>query len=575
MRGSVFLLAKGAPSFSLWGGHLAPPNPHKKTPSRQKTAKAPPANHKKLLKRTIDSHAPKFRFAGESISLPSSPTVSAAANLRLLGPVTRSFTPVGVQGPLIPIIYEDKHYAFIAKPAGQGLSENTIFSHRVRAHGIAHRWTWGKLMFKLTPGASGIVTFAKHHYGKRQAGSKRLRERFRTRKNTPWAKWLKERPREFDNYLRMEYVALVHGIPDLPSSDLTPTLRAAITTKKRGYFQVEWSNVLPDLVCRFTVIASVPHKTFGHISALSITLHKGHADLVRAACAQLLRTPILGDVLYGGASMAWVNPFVDPADFRDEGLWGANLPVPQPPPSAPLFLPSDNWPKLIASGLAPPSLLTSGLIPSLSSFSSSTTPLSDLLTLITSSHPSSQPLFISASSSPASASSVSPSNSLVVQEEQEDAVAHLVVPLDSMGRFMASYFDEDDDDYYVEFEPDEEKFVAERAYQSALKTEQYKFHKEQNRAAYDTEDDQPQAVEEDSVPFMLHRSRMRFCPRPESGHIYDVTAAPPWKFLLHLSNEAALSNPLCEDLAALETVVRTVFKYCDEDSSDESLDMEE
>jgi len=138
---------------------------------------------------------------------------------------------------------------------------------------------------------------------------------------------------------------------------------------------------------------------------------------------------------------------------------------------------------------------------------------------------------------------------------------------------MASYFDEDDDNYFVEFEADEDKFVAEREFQSSLKAQQYRFHKEQDRSPYDT-DDEASVAEQDCAPYFLHRNRMRFCPRPDSGAIYDVTAAPPWKFLFHLPRAASSINPLSEDVKALDSLARAVFAYCEQEDGEDLADME-
>jgi len=261
MRASRALWAARKPSFSLWG------EPEREVGKRG--IKVPnPAHKKPLLKRegTAEKFKPKNHFAGDYIPIPQERQL-------LLGPSHSNSVPIGVDETLIPIIFEDKHYAFVAKPAGQAVHESTEFGQRVRMHAVAKSWTYGKLMFKLSPGASGVVLFSKHAYGKTQVGSKRLRERRRLSKTTPISRRIKgARPHELGNFLRMEYVALVHGIPDTPSDGIA-VLRASIVKQAKGYVQLEPTRVLPDLVCRLTVLASVPHKTMGHISAISFTVH--------------------------------------------------------------------------------------------------------------------------------------------------------------------------------------------------------------------------------------------------------------------------------------------------------------
>lgn len=225
----------------------------------------PPAHKRPLLKREGTEIKPKNHFAEEFMSIPQEKQL-------LLGPSHSTSTPMGMDEPLIPIIYEDRHYAFVAKPAGQAVHESTEFGQRVRMHAVAKKWTFGKLMFKLSPGASGIVMFSKHRYGKRQVGSKRLRERRFLSKSMPISRRRQSAlPHEFVNYLRMEYVALVHGIPDVPP-DEAMVLRASIVKQGHGHILLEPTHVLPDLVCRLTVLASVPHATLGHVSALSFTV---------------------------------------------------------------------------------------------------------------------------------------------------------------------------------------------------------------------------------------------------------------------------------------------------------------
>jgi len=62
---------------------------------------------------------------------------------------------------------------------------------------------------------------------------------------------------------------------------------------------------------------------------------------------------------------------------------------------------------------------------------------------------------------------------------------------------------------------------------------------------------------------------MRFAPRVDSGDIYDITCAPPWRFLTMLPKQIDDPNPLAEDVKALAAITKAVFEYCENEQIDE------
>lgn len=120
--------------------------------------------------------------------------------------------------------------------------------------------------------------------------------------------------------------------------------------------------------------------------------------------------------------------------------------------------------------------------------------------------------------------------------------------------------------------------------------------REKNRELYDTDEDE-ERPETDCAPFCLHRWRMYYAPKPDKGHIYDVSTRPTWGSFLAIpdslsddteaenaaegggttAKSSRRRNPLLDDVQAFKKIIRMSLHYCDQDSdvdSDEETDDE-
>lgn len=280
-------------------------------------------------------HAPDFLYGDRARTSPSPKRRKDRAPARRAGVMASlsRASPRVPQGPLLEMVYEDKHYCFVNKPAGHGLAPKGKLLKQVHATSISNGWELNKLLFRLSPGASGIVVFAKTKYGIVARKRKRIVTLKRTRKLSA----------EDRTYLRTEFLMLVRGKP----SEEMGIVKASVM-KQEGHYILDEVRTGADVIAQYRVVSCAPHQTLGHVSAISVVLAKGHTDYLRAVAQQILGTPILGDTEYGGPTMAWTEPYVR-ADDEEDGIWGK---VPDTPPPAflpPLFI-SDGATKRISSG---------------------------------------------------------------------------------------------------------------------------------------------------------------------------------------------------------------------------------
>lgn len=402
--------ARKLPSYSLWGhGPEGPsgfqsPGPSKKKNPRWKLA--PPAgketntagNRSKQVQ-AIPGEVTRTLYAPKEPSLRfgKSPRKELAPARRagILSSPLSAERPSVPDGPLLQMVYEDKHYCFVSKPAGHSLAPGGMFMSQVHAHSISNRWERNKTVFQLCPGASGLVVLAKSNYG--VLVRKRMRK-VALRKSA-------HKKNVERTYLRTEFLAMVMGTP----REEYGVIRGVVTKHENHYIVQPVQNGA-DVVLRYSVLGSNPHKTLGELSALSIVLVKGHTDHVRALLQQVLGTPIIGDTQYGGASMSWVEPYVR-HDEEEEGKWG-RLPDSRPPEGLPALL--------IPTRLNTLQLAAGGERTDIQPISGFATDL--------------------------------------VNADVQEAASHL----DIFQRFKASKYGENDDDYFVEFPAEEkENFPAE------------------------------------------------------------------------------------------------------------------
>jgi 23S rRNA-/tRNA-specific pseudouridylate synthase len=226
---------------------------------------------------------------------------------------------------LIRIVYEDDHFLFLNKPGNistSGDASGLNLHDEVQRYAAECRWAmFPQLIHRLDRPVSGLLIYPK---------------------SLSAAKHVRKLMAEHTSMLK-EYVAITIGTPEQPSGVVAGGIFKHRTIKQR--YCIYESGGGKSVETRYKVLKSVPSPSFGSLSVLALRLTTGRTHQLRATCAHL-RTPVLGDELYGGKKYAetllhaakvqfvstyadsdyqlvlpppWIDPLTDAVDIKKTG----------------------------------------------------------------------------------------------------------------------------------------------------------------------------------------------------------------------------------------------------------------
>lgn len=189
--------------------------------------------------------------------------------------------PLFHPGVELPILWEDRHFFVINKPAGLAAHPGPRVRDSVETRLLPQKRGGPWLVHRLDTDTSGCLLVARRKSALIAAQNAFAEHRTIKR-----------------------YWALVAGCPTERTGTLTTLLRR-VTSARQGWKMLsEPVNGTPSQTTKDSRPARTSWRVLasnGTVSLLELTLHTGRTHQARIHCAAL-RTPIIGDTLYGGPS---------------------------------------------------------------------------------------------------------------------------------------------------------------------------------------------------------------------------------------------------------------------------------